>query len=157
VSEQPVAEIVSQPKPPSRVHIDWLGEHRFDAGRPGGPTLRLDSTGKTGQSPPDALLSALAVCTGIDVVDVLAKRRTPVSRFTIDVEGDRVNTIPRRFSHIRLVYHIDGEGIEAVHAERAIDLSITKYCTVRSSLRPDIIVEWSMVLNGGAATAYRPG
>ncbi|HET7456868.1 MAG TPA: OsmC family protein, partial [Gemmatimonadaceae bacterium] len=82
------------PRPPSLVRATWVGEHAFDTGRPGGPTARIDGSGKTGQSPPDALLSALATCSGIDVVDVLAKRRTPVERLEVNVTGYRVETVP---------------------------------------------------------------
>ncbi|MDP9201233.1 MAG: hypothetical protein M3P26_04795, partial [Gemmatimonadota bacterium] len=64
-------------KPPSRVHVRWAGEHRFDAGRPNGPRARIDGEGETGQSPPETLLSALATCVSYDVIDILAKQRTP--------------------------------------------------------------------------------
>jgi putative redox protein len=142
VSEPPT------PRPPNRVHVRWAGERRFDAGRPGGPTLRLDGDGVSGQGPVDAVLSALASCVSVDIVDILAKRRTPVSTLTIDVTGERVTTIPRRLRRVLLDFHIDGAGIERAHAERAIDLSITKYCSVRDSLAPDIEVEWTLTLNG---------
>ena len=48
-------------RPPARVAVTWAGHHAFDAGRPGGPTVRLDAGARTGPSPVDALLSALAV------------------------------------------------------------------------------------------------
>lgn len=145
------------PRPPSRVDVTWAGGQRFDAGRPGGPVLRLDGTGETGQTPPDGLLSALAGCTAIDAVEILAKRRTPPTSFRVEVEGTRVETTPRRFSHILLSYHIDGEGIERVHAERALELSITKYCSVRDSLANDLAIEWTLVLNGESLGARKPG
>ena len=132
----------------SKIQLDWVGEHRFDAGRPGGPTLRLDSSGETGQSPVDAVLSALAGCTSVDVVDILAKRRTPLSRLHVDVTGERANSVPRRLTRILLAYTIDGAGIDRVHAERAIELAITKYCSVRDSLARDIVIEWALTLNG---------
>lgn len=135
-------------KPPARVQMTWAGERRFDAGRPGGPTLRLDSSGETGQSPVDAVLSALAGCTAVDVLDILEKRRTPAERLVIDVAGTRRDATPRRLVRIELTYHVDGAGVERVHAERAIDLAITKYCSVRDSLAPDIPIEWQLVLNG---------
>src|SRR5690349_21650769 len=72
------------PKRESRVEVTWLGEHRFDTGRPGGPTSRLDGEGITGQSPVDGLLSALAACSAVDVVDIMAKRRTPVERLRVE-------------------------------------------------------------------------
>ena len=140
------------PKPPSRVQVAWAGGHRFDTGRPDGPTMRLDGSGETGQSPVDALLSALASCTAIDVVDILAKRRTPVERLTVDVTGERANAIPRRVTHVLLAYRVDGAGIERAQAERAIELAITKYCSVRDSLARDIVIEWSLALNGQDGT-----
>ena len=138
------------PRPPNRVHVAWAGDERFDTGRPGGPTARIDGTGATGQSPVDALLSALAACTGIDVVQILAKRRTPVERLDVDVRGTRVTTTPRRLEHVLLEYDVAGAGIERAHAERAVELAITKYCSVRDSLAPDIEIEWTVVLNGEA-------
>ena len=68
-----------QGKPPARIELTWAGAQRFDAGRPGGPTLRLDGSGETGQSPVDAVMSALAACTAVDVTMSLEKRRTPLS------------------------------------------------------------------------------
>jgi len=139
------------PRRPSHVQVAWAGDHRFDAGRPGGLTLRLDGSGATGQSPVDGLLSALAACTGIDVVDILAKRRTPVASLDIAVTGQRFAGTPGRLTHMQLDYTITGVGIERVHAERAIELAITKYCSVRDSLSREIGIAWGLVLNGETA------
>ena len=50
---------------------------------------------------------------------------------------------------------IDGAGIQAEHAERAIQLSFEKYCTVAASLAPDIVAETTLVLNGERQAAQR--
>jgi putative redox protein len=133
-------------KPPSRVHVRWEGEQRFEAGRPNAPTAIIDGNGKAGQSPPEALLSALASCVSVDVVEILAKRRTPVKSLEIDVVGERVDTTPRRYKHITLNFRIVGKGIEKDQALRAIELAATKYCSVRDSLRSDIQVDWTVEL-----------
>jgi putative redox protein len=138
----------SPPKRQNRVEATWAGDQEFDTGRPGGPRARLDGHGKSAQSPVDALLSALAACTSIDVVEILAKRRTPVEALRVLVAGDRANATPARVTRILLTFHIDGEGIERVHAERAVELAVTKYCSVRESLDPAIPIEWAIVLNG---------
>ena len=135
-------------RPPNRVRAVWVRDQEFDTGRADGPTTRLDGHGRAGQSPPEILLSALASCASIDVVAILEKRRTPVSALRVEVTGHRVNTTPRRFERILLEFHVDGDGIERVHAERAIELSITRYCSVRDSLAPGIVIEWTLVLNG---------
>ena len=135
-------------RPDNRVQLTWAGDHRFDAGRPGGPQVRIDASAKTGPSPVDALLIALGACTSVDVVDILAKRRTPVEALSIEVQGERKESVPRRVVKAHLVYRIDGAGIERAQAERAVELAVTKYCSVRDSLDPAIPVTWSVVLNG---------
>ena len=132
----------------NRVQVQWAGEHLFDAGRPGGPQVRIDASAQTGPSPVDALLIGLGCCTGVDVVDILAKRRTPVESMGIEVQGERRQDSPRRVMKAHLVYRINGEGIERAHAERAVELAVTKYCSVRDSLDPATPVTWSVVLNG---------
>ena len=133
---------------PSLIHVNWVGGHRFDAGRPNGPTARIDGEGETGQSPPETLLSALATCVSYDVIDILAKQRTPIASLEIDIVGDRVDTVPRRYKAITLNFRIGGKGIEKDQAQRAIELSATKYCSVRDSLRSDLALAWTVEIVG---------
>jgi putative redox protein len=136
------------PRPPSRVRATWEGDHRFSTGRPDGPTARLDGEGHVAQSPPDALLSALAACAAVDVVDILAKRRTPAEKLVVEAEAYRRNDAPRRFVRINLTFAVEGAGVERVHVERAVRLAFEKYCSVAASLAPDIHVEAMVRLNG---------
>ncbi len=129
---------------PSRIHVEWVGGHRFDAGRPNGPTARIDGEGETGQSPPETLLTALATCVSYDVIDILAKQRTPLESLQIDIVGERVDTIPRRYKHVTLNFRISGKGIKKEQALKAIELSTNRYCSVRESLRPDLQVDWTV-------------
>lgn len=140
-------------RPPARVHVAWAGDRRFDAGRPGGPTLRLDGSGETGQSPVDGLLSALGACTAVDVVDILAKRRTPLESLAVEVEGERFAGTPGRLVRVHLVYRLRGAGVERAHAERAVELAVTKYCSVRDSLDPAIPISWTIELDEGGELA----
>lgn len=133
---------------PAAVQVVWAGAGKFDAGRAGGPMIRLDSSAATGPSPVDGLLAALGSCTAVDVVDILAKRRTPVESLIVDVEAERVDGVPRRLARATLNFSITGNAIGRVHAERAIDLAVNKYCSVRDSLRPDVPVDWTLSLNG---------
>ncbi len=130
------------------VHITWAGEHRFDAARPGSPPMRVDASAKTGPSPVDTLLAALGTCTAVDVVDILEKRRTPAESVTLEVVAARADATPKRVIGVLLSYTIVGADVERSHAERAIELAVTKYCSVRNSLDPDMPVRWSLTLNG---------
>jgi putative redox protein len=131
---------------PSRVDVKWVGEHVFDFRRKGRPSARLDGDGITAPSSVDGLLGALGSCVAYDVLDILAKRRTPVESLEVEVVARRVETIPRHLEHVTLNFRIAGTGIERIHAERAVELAVTKYCSVRSSLRPDIPVKWTIAL-----------
>ena len=136
-------------KPPAKVAVTWAGDHRFDGQRQGDfPAIRIDASGKTGPSPVDVLLLAFASCTCVDVLDILEKRRTPAQSLTVDVAGERFAGVPSRVTSILLVYNLDGEKVERVHAERAIELAITRYCSVRNSLDPAMKVQWQLALNG---------
>jgi putative redox protein len=138
----------------TRSRAVWRGEHRFDAG-PEGRTAAVDADSKTAPGPVETLLNAIATCSGVDVLDVLTKRRTPAERFVVNVMATRRSEQPRRVERLELEFHIDGQGIAVEHAERAIQLSFEKYCSVVSSLAPDIVAETTLVLNGERQPAQR--
>jgi putative redox protein len=130
------------------VHATWKGERRYEIGRPGGPSVTIDGAAQAGLGPVDTMLGALAACSAIDVVEYLAKRRTPAERLTVRVDAERCGSVPRRVLQARLEFAIDGVGIDAPHAQRAIALSFRTYCSVSASLAPDLTLETRLVLNG---------
>jgi putative redox protein len=131
----------------TRTEVAWRGERAFDAGPPG-RTHRIDAGAKEAPGPVETLLNALATCSGIDVIDIIAKRKTPIERMSVHVSAERRPEAPRRVRRLDIEFRIDGAGIERDHAERAIQLSFERYCSVASSLAPDIIAEASLTLNG---------
>lgn len=138
-------------KPPSRVTVRWQGPGTlaFAGGKTaGGPTVTVDNRGVQGPGPVDTLLIALGACTTEDVLTILEKRRTPAARLHVEIEGKRANATPARLTSVHLRYVVDGEGIDRANTLRAIELAITKYCSVRDSLDKSIEVNWSLVLNG---------
>ena len=132
---------------PSRLLVNWKSDRIFEAGREGRPSITLDGDGFQAPTPPEALLAALASCVSVDVVDILAKRRTPVEQYSVEILGERADSIPRRYKHITMNISITGQGIERAPAEHAIDLAVNKYCSVRDSLDPSIPVVWNLSLN----------
>ena len=89
-------------------------------------------------------------CSGVDVVDILAKRRTPVEKLDIEITAHRRAEHPRRIMALDVDFIIQGKDIEAEQAERAIELAFEKYCTVIGSLGSDIASHSRLVLNGQA-------
>ena len=140
-SSAPAAPVIT------RSEATWRGDRSFDAG-PEGRTHRIDVNAKEAPGPVETLLNALATCSGVDIIDILAKRKTPVERMNIQVAAERRPEAPRRVMKVDLEYRIEGAGIEAEHAERAIQLSFERYCSVAASLAADIVAHTKLVLNG---------
>src|SRR5262249_23565500 len=130
----------------SRTEATWRGERLFDAGPPN-RTHRVDANAKEAPGPVESMLNAIATCSAVDVIDILAKRKTPVERLSVHVTAYRRPSAPRRVVHLEIEYRIDGAAIEREHAERAIQLSYERYCSVAASLAPDIVTEARLTLN----------
>ena len=128
------------------IDVQWAGGLRVEAGRADGPQVRIDGDAQTAPSPFDALLAAIATCAAVDVVSILEKQRTPVKALNIRVEADRVESTPRRLASAVLHFSITAPGTTIEKATRAIELSVTKYCSVRSSLIADAPVTWTVEL-----------
>ena len=128
------------------IDVQWVGGLNFEAGRPDGPRIRLDGDGQSAPSPFDALLAAIATCASVDVVTILQKQRTPVQALSVRVEANRVDSTPRRLASAVLHFGITAPGTTLAKATRAVELSVTKYCSVRSSLIADAPVSWSVEL-----------
>jgi putative redox protein len=139
-------EAGSGPTPHAPVQIEWVGGLQFDAGRPDGPKVRIDGDAVTGPGPFDTLLAATAACAASDVVEIMKKQRTPLQALSVRVEAYRVPSIPRRLASAVLHFSLKGEGITPEKAARAVELSVTKYCSVRSSLIADAPVTWTIDL-----------
>ncbi|HEY4131433.1 MAG TPA: OsmC family protein [Gemmatimonadaceae bacterium] len=130
----------------TRTEVTWRGERLFDAG-PAGRQHRIDAGAKEAPGPVETLLNAIATCSSVDVIDIIAKRKTPVERMAVNVVGTRRSEFPRRLIALDIEFRIDGVGIEREHAERAIQLSFERYCSVAASLAPDIVVHATLTLN----------
>jgi putative redox protein len=85
-------------------------------------------------TPKELLLAALGGCTSMDVIPILAKRRSPVAGYECRVKGVERDEHPKIFTEIHVEYVFYGDGIKPEDVERAIDLSATKYCAVSAQL-----------------------
>jgi len=128
----------------SPVQIEWLDGTQFEAGRPDGPKVRIDAAARTGPGPFDMLLAAIAACAATDVVEILRKQRATLSALKVRVEAMRVEETPRRLASAVLHFSLRGTGITPEKAARAVELSVTKYCSVRASLIADAPVTWTI-------------
>src|SRR5690606_25969142 len=97
----------------------------------------------TGARPTELLLSAVAGCTGIDIISILTKMRLNPTSFQMDVSGERADEHPKKFTKVNLHYALEGELPED-KVVRAIELSMEKYCSVSHSLSAEITATYSI-------------
>lgn len=121
----------------ARVALRWTEGMRFEAETGAGVVSAVDGDGRAGPSPMLVLLEAIGGCSAADVVDILRKGRQPLEGLEVEVGGERRDEPPRRYTRLRLVYRIRGE-VDRSKAERAVSLSLEKYCSVFHSLAPDL-------------------
>jgi len=136
-------------RPDLRIGLTWIGDLRFQAGPAGHTPHLIDGDSTAAPSPPQVLLEALAGCVTVDVVLILKKMRMPPDAVSCEVTAERAEGVPRRVVKAHLHYRITGPCTEE-RAMRAIELAVTKYCTVRDSLDPEMPVTWSLDLNASA-------
>ncbi len=127
----------------------------FDGTADSGFTVQMGTSPDVGGDndgvrPVELMLIGLAGCTAMDVISILKKMRQDVTGFEVRAHGDRASEHPRRFVHITLEYVLTGRKIDQTAAQKAIDLSATRYCSVQASLDPAIQVEHRLTIRDAA-------
>lgn len=120
-----------------------LNGHHFtiDAGRENGGE-------DNGPRPKGLLLSALAGCTGMDVVSILKKMKLENYSLQLDVAADSTSEHPKTYHTIYLSYIFSGSDLPEDKIRKAIDLSETRYCGVSAMLRKAAEIKTKIIING---------
>ncbi|MFN8285755.1 MAG: OsmC family protein [Chitinophagales bacterium] len=123
----------------NEIELRWLSGERFDI-QQNGKTLPIDGNSDAAKSegfkPKALILSSLAGCTAIDVVEILNKMRVPFTEFSIKTIGDLTEDYPKVYHTVHLVYLIRLQNSEDKDKmERAVQLSQEKYCGVSAMVR----------------------
>lgn len=119
----------------------WQGGQAFTSEQRGS-VIAID--GNTGFSPKALLLTGLAGCTGVDVVDILEKMRVPFANLIIEAEAEQTEDHPRVFTFINLTYIITAEEELRDKIEKAIKLSLEKYCGVAAMLQKTAPIQYTL-------------
>jgi putative redox protein len=126
-------------KPPMTLELIWEHDLVFN-GTSAEASMVLDSGGKAGPSPVQALAFALAGCMGMDVVHILRKGRLDLKGLKIALTAERAQEDPHRITAVTIEFTVTGD-VPRDQIQRAIDLSHEKYCSVWHSMRQDIPIE----------------
>lgn len=121
----------------------WKGGKAYDSFQ-NGAKIELESGVAFG--PKALLLTGLAGCSGIDVVEILEKMRVPFANLEIDAEAEQTEEHPKVFKTIHLTYKIKAEKDQREKIIKAIDLSLEKYCGVAAMLKKNSSIRYELVI-----------
>ncbi len=121
----------------------WKTAHRFDSVQ---NNVKIEIDAKAGFSPKSLLLSGLAGCSGVDVVDILEKMRVPFADLVIDAKAEQTDDPPRVFKTIHLTFHVKTGEENRDKIKKAIDLSLEKYCGVAAMLKKNSDIQYELII-----------
>ena len=131
--------------------VTWTNEMAFDVELDGHHfTIDADEEfgGKNrGPRPKALLLSALAGCTGMDVVSLLGKMKMPFEKFALEVEGELGEEHPKVYTDIVIRYIFYGKELDRNKIEKSVNLSLDKYCGVHTTLAKSANIRQEILLN----------
>jgi len=124
----------------------WKKKHEFES-RQGDNIVKIDGSREKGVSPKSLLLSGLAGCSGIDVVDILTKMRIEFSHLEIEAEATQTEESPKVFTEVLITYNIKTDKSNEEKVRKAIELSMDKYCGVSAMLKKNSPVNYKLVIH----------
>ena len=144
----------------AQIDLTWIEQQRFLGVDSSGHSMVLSPPNDVGVKPSETLLIALAACAAHDVVEILHKQRARLERLAVQVTADQAPDPPWAYQRIHLRFQALANGLQPERLERAIDLALNKYCSVRASLSADIAVTFAAELQArepaGANTNHPP-
>lgn len=130
-----------------KVRIQWQEPMTFIAETGSGHSVIMDGPPDHGGQnlaarPMEMILVGLGGCSAFDVVDILKKSRQPIEDCQIDIEAGRADEIPAVFTKIHMHYLVGGQDLSEKQVNRAVKLSVDKYCSVVKMLRPNVEITY---------------
>jgi putative redox protein len=130
----------------------WTGKSHFKSNNPSGHEFTMfdksqDNGEVVGFAPKALMLSSLAGCSGLDVVSLLEKMRAEVADFKIEVTAELTDEHPKFYNKVKVDYHFTDNNLQPEKIQKAVNLSVTKYCGVMEMFRQFADVEIEIFLH----------
>jgi len=122
-----------------QVNTKWAGKMHFESSA-NDHIIHLDKLPAhggedKGPRPKQLMLSAIAGCTGMEIISVLEKMRLKIDGLEIDVTGELTDGQPKMYKSVHIIFKVKSLIPDKVKVERAINLSVEKYCGVVAMFR----------------------
>lgn len=119
------------------IDLTWMDHMGFETDLDG-HKITIDTNMEGGHDrgprPKKLMLVSLAGCTGLDVLSILKKMRVEPDYFNLKVEADMADEHPKLYTHINVIYEFKGKDLPMDKLEKAVNLSIERYCGVSATL-----------------------
>jgi len=127
------------------VDMSWTDKLAFETNMDGHKVV-VDATIDVGGSdlgprPKKLMLTALAGCTGVDVIMILKKMKVEPEAFNVIVEADVTDEHPKHYTKMKVIYQFKGKNLPMDKLEKAVKLSETTYCGVTAVYRKAMEME----------------
>ena len=131
----------------------WTQKEQFESDNPSGHKLTMFSAADDenkdtiGFGPKALMLSSLAGCSGLDVVSLLKKMRAEVTDFKIEITAELTDEHPKFYNKVKVDYHFSDSELNPEKIQKAVNLSVTKYCGVMEMFRQFAEVEIEIIFH----------
>ncbi|WMI66747.1 OsmC family protein [Aestuariibaculum sp. YM273] len=124
----------------NHITTTWLGNMKFESTNPSGHNLFIDAGPENdgngeGYRPKALMLSGLAGCSGLDVASLIKKMKLEVADFKIEINANLTEEHPKYYDKVEMNFHFFGDNLDEKKLQRAVDLSVEKYCGVMEMFR----------------------
>ncbi|MEQ3662743.1 MAG: OsmC family protein [Flavobacterium sp.] len=128
------------------VTTTWKKKMQFESTNPSGETLLINAGEENGGEgaglrPKAMMLASLAGCSGLDVASLIEKMKLEVDDFKIETIANLTEEHPKVYDTVTVEYHFYGANLNEKKLQRAVDLSVDKYCGVMEMFRKFATVE----------------
>ena len=141
-----------------KARIKWVEDRTFIGESGSGHKIVLGTAfgpeGRSpGPSPMELVLIGLGSCSGYDVVHILEKGREAIEDVVVELESERAQQDPKVFTRIHMHFVVNGRGLAAEKVERAISLSVQKYCSASAMIAKTATITHDFEVVDTTATA----
>ncbi len=122
----------------AKIELNWKGENLFESNQ-GDGSVTIDNPVEgietSGVRPKALMLSSLAGCGALDIVSLLKKMRAEVDDFKVVVTAELTDEHPKIYKDVVVSYQFFGSDFKKDKIQKAVDLSVERYCGVMEMFR----------------------
>ncbi len=123
----------------NKIELSWKGQMLFESVAPEG-TVMIDAAEEVGGQgkglrPKAMMLTSLAGCSAMDIASLLKKMRAEVKDFKIEVVANLTEEHPKYYDKVHVIYRFYGGDFKKDKIEKAVNLSVDRYCGVMEMFR----------------------